>query len=95
MVFSLAWNKNLDELLAHLVWTDKLEDAVAAVRVYLEIHSDCKLATVGTDSMNSEEIVRAFAKYESLSPGKVNMALDKLLETKQSQDAILSGHGAK
>ena len=93
MVFTLAWNKNLDELLSHLIWNDRLDDAVACVRVFYKIHDDSKLSDM--DEMSSEEIVRAFAKQESSKPGKVNMALDKLMEEKQREQSILSGHGAK
>ena len=46
-------------------------------------------------ALNDEELVRNFAKFESLKPGKVNMALDKLLEERQNEETILAGHGAK
>ena len=95
MVFSFCWDKNLDDFLAHLIWTDRLEEAVAAVHLYLKIQADCKMA--GTDVKNSTEveIIRSFAKLESLKPGKVNAALDKLLENKDTENQILSQHGSK
>ena len=96
MVFSFCWDKNLDDFLSHLIWTDRLEEAVAAVRLYLKIHADCKMASQ-TDVKNSSEvgIIRSFAKIESLKAGKVNAALDKLLENKETENQILSQHGTK
>ena len=96
MVFSFCWDKNLDDFLSHLIWTDRLDEAVAAVHLYLKIHADCKMATQ-TDIKNSTEveIIRSFAKFESLKPGKVNAALDKLQENKDTENQILSQHGTK
>ena len=96
MVFSFCWDKNLDDFLSHLIWTDRLEEAVAAVHLYLKIHADCKMASQ-TDVKNSSEveIIRSFAKIESLKAGKVNAALDKLLENKETENQILSQHGTK
>jgi len=90
MVFNLCWNKNLDELLAHLIWSDRLQEAETAIKVYLIIHPECKLSTMEVTNLSSEELVRSFAKYESLKPGKINMALDKLLEVKQATAKLQS-----
>ena len=95
MVFSLCWNKNLDDLISHLIWTDRLEEAVAAVHLYLKVHADCKMSQTNTGILTDVEIIRSFAKFESLKAGKVNAALDKLLENKEAENKILSGHGAK
>ena len=96
MVFSFCWNKNLDDFISHLIWTDRLEEAVAAVRLYLRVHPDCKMSSqMDANSSSDVEIIRSFAKFESLKTGKVNAALDKLLEDKEAEKRILSGHGAK
>ena len=95
MIFHLCWTKALDDFLAHLVWSGRLEAAVAAVRVYTKIHSESRLAASDLASLTPEEIIRDFAKYESLKPGKVNAALDKLLEDRANKETLLSGHGAK
>ena len=96
MVFSFCWEKNLDDFLSHLIWTDRLDEAVAAVQLYLKIHADCKMASQTEVNNSTEvEIIRSFAKIESLKAGKVNAALDKLLETKDTENQILSQHGTK
>jgi len=95
MVFSFCWNKNLDDFISHLIWTDNLEEAVAAVHLYLKIHSDCKMSSEMDQNSSDVNIIRTFAKFESLKAGKVNAALDKLLENKEAENRILSGHGAK
>jgi len=95
MVFNFCCNKQLDELLAHLIWNDRLEEATDSIKLYLRIHQDCKMNTTDLSSCSKEELVRTFAKYESLKAGKVHMALEKLLESKQTTETILSGHGAK
>jgi len=95
MIFHLCWTKALDDFLAHLVWSGRLEAAVAAVRVYTKIHSESRLAASDLASLTPEEVIRDFAKYESLKPGKVNAALDKLLEDRANKETLLSGHGAK
>jgi hypothetical protein len=51
---------------------------------------DCKTSY----SSSSEDLVRNFAKL-NLKSRKVNMALEKLLESKKTTETILSGHGAK
>ena len=51
---------------------------------------DCKTSYSSSD----EELVRNFAKM-NLKSGKVNMALEKLMESKKTTETILSGHGAK
>ena len=53
------------------------------------------LAGLDLAAATDEEVIRSFAKLESLKPGKVNMALDKLLEDRQNEKTLLSGHGAK
>jgi len=93
MVFSFCWNKQLDELLAHLIWNDRLEEAVDAIKVYIKIHPECKTSSLDQSSTSGEDLVRSFAKHESLKAGKVNMALEKLLESKKATETILSGHG--
>ena len=95
MVFSFCWDKNLDDFLSHLIWTDRLEEAVAAVHLYLKIHADCKMAETDVKNSTEVETIRSFAKLESLKPGKVNAALDKLLENKDTENQILSQHGSK
>ena len=42
---------------------------------------------------SNEDLVRNFAKFESLKAGKVNMALERLLECKQITDTIATGQG--
>lgn len=54
---------------------------------------ECKTSSLDLSSISSEELVRSFAKHESLKAGKVNMALEKLLESKKATETILSGHG--
>ena len=95
MIFNFCWNKNLDEFLTHLIWSDRVSEAVDAVKVYLKIHTNCKLSTLDIAKMSSEEVIRNFSKYESLKPGKLNAALDKLEENRNNKDSLLSGHGAK
>ena len=95
MIFHLCWTKQCDDFLAHLVWSGRLEEAVATIRVYIKIHTESKMAGSDLDRMTPEEVVRDFAKYESLKPGKVNVALDKLLEDRASKETLLSQHGAK
>ena len=95
MAFSLCWNKNIDDFISHLLWTDRLEEAVAAVRLYLRIHAECKMSQTDVQTSTDVEIIRNFAKLESLKAGKVNAALDKLLENKEAENTILTGHGAK
>ena len=95
MIFHFCWTKTLDDFLAHLVWSGRLEEAVAAIRVYTKIHTESRMAGCDLDRMALEEVVRDFAKYESLKPGKVNVALDKLLEDRANKETLLSGHGAK
>eukprot|EP00092_Neocalanus_flemingeri_P038724 GFUD01042166.1.p1 GENE.GFUD01042166.1~~GFUD01042166.1.p1 ORF type:complete len:345 (-),score=48.84 GFUD01042166.1:57-1049(-) len=95
MVFNFCWNKQLDELLAHLVWNDRLVEAVDAIKLYLKIHPDCKMNSTDLSSCLNEDLVRSFAKFESLKAGKIHMALEKLLESKQTTETILTGHGAK
>ena len=95
MAFSLCWNKNVDDFISHLLWTDRLEEAVAAVRLYLRIHAECKMSQTDVQTSTDVEIIRNFAKLESLKAGKVNAALDKLLENKEAENTILTGHGAK
>jgi len=94
MVFNFCWSKQLDEFLAHLIWNDRLDEAVDAIKVYTKIHSDSKLSSIDLESCSSEDLVRNFAKFESLKSGKVNMALERLLESKKTTDTILAGHGA-
>jgi len=93
MVFNFCWNKQLDELLAHLIWNDRLNEAVDAIKVYSKIHPDCKMNSVDLKICSNEDLVRNFAKFESLKAGKVNMALERLLESKKITDTILTGHG--
>ena len=95
MIFNFCWNKNLDEFLTHLIWSDKVDAAADAIKVYLKIHTNCKLSTLAVKVMSSEDLIRNFSKYESLKPGKLNAALDKLQEDRNNQDNLLSGHGAK
>jgi len=90
MLFNFCWNKQLDEILAHLVWNDRLGEAVDAIKLYKKVHPDCKTSHSSSD----EELVMNFAKL-NLKSGKVNMALEKLMESKKTTETILSGHGAK
>ena len=55
MVFNLCWNKNVDELLAHLVWNRRLEEAGDCVRVYVKIHQECKLSSTDISELKDEE----------------------------------------
>ena len=91
MVFNFCWNKQLDELLAHLIWiwNDILNEAVDSIK----IHPDCKMNSVDLTICSSEELDRNFVKFESLKAGKVNMALERLLECKQITDTIATGQG--
>ena len=95
MVFYYCWTKGLDDYLSHLVWSGRTGAAREAISVYVKIHSGCKLAALDLAAASDEEVIRSFAKLESLKPGKVNMALDKLLEDRQNEETLLSGHGAK
>ena len=95
MVFYYCWTKSLDDYLSHLVWSGRTGAAREAISVYVKIHSGCKLAALDLAAASDEEVIRSFAKLESLKPGKVNMALDKLLEDRQNEETLLSGHGAK
>jgi len=95
MVFNFCWNKQLDELLAHLIWNDRLDEAADAIKLYIKIHPDCKLASIDISGCSIEELIRHFAKYESLKAAKVTMALEKLVESKLTTDTILAGHGVK
>ena len=54
---------------------------------------ECKTSSIDLSSISGEDLVRSFAKHESLKAGKVNMALEKLLESKKATETILSGHG--
>jgi len=94
MVFNLCWSKQIDDLLAHLIWNDRIEEAADAINVYVKVHPECKTSSLDLASTSSEDLVRSFAKHESLKAGKVNMALEKLLESKKTTETILSGHGA-
>jgi len=94
MVFNLCWNKQLDDLLAHLIWNDRLDEAADAIKVYSKVHPESKTSALDQSNVSHEDLVRSFAKNESLKAGKVNVALEKLLESKRTTETILSGHGA-
>jgi len=91
MVFSLCWNKRMDDLLAHLVLRDRLLEAVDTVKLYCEIHKDCKMDNI--EELSVEDVIRNFAKEESSKGGKVTMALDRLLETRRSEENLKTSHG--
>jgi len=94
MVFNFCWNKQLDELLAHLIWNDRLTEAAQAIQVYTKVHPECKTSALDLPNTSKEDLVRSFAKHEALKAGKVNVALEKLLESRRTTETILSGHGA-
>ena len=58
MIFHFCWTKTLDDFLAHLVWSGRLEEAVAAISVYTKIHTESRLAGSDLDTLTPEEGVR-------------------------------------
>jgi len=94
MVFNFCWDKKIDELLAHLILNDRKEEASECVRLYTKIHTDCKTSSLDFFTSTSDQIIESFIKYESNKASKLNMALEKLRESKETKKSILSGHGA-
>jgi len=92
MVFNLCWNCQVDELLIHLVMKDRMMEVKDTIKLYLEIHRDCKMGnSVGDiEESSPEDLVRSFSKQESLKPGKLSMALERLLETRRAAENIRS-----
>lgn len=95
MVFNLCWNRQVDELLIHLVMKDRMIEIKDTIKLYLEIHRDCEMKNLVGDieELSSEDLVRSFSKQESLKPGKLTMALERLLETRRTAENIRSSHG--
>jgi len=98
MLFHLAWTKQLDECIIHLIRKDELGDAAKAVALYLIIHPDCKMNSVEEVELGPEDMIRLYAEMESNKSAKVVMALERLNETKSAskntKDGILESQGA-
>jgi len=98
MLFHLAWTKRLDECIIHLIRRDEISDAANLVALYLIIHPDCEMNSVEEVELGPEELIRLYAKKESLKSSKVIMALERLNETKAAskniKDGILESQGA-
>jgi len=98
MLFHLAWSKQLDECIINLIRKDDLADAAKAIALYLIIHPECQMNSVEEVELGVEDMIRHYAKMESLKSSKVTMALERLNETKSAsantKSGILESQGA-
>lgn len=99
LMFYLTWTKQLDESIVHFIRKDSVDDAAAAITLHTKIHQDSRLNSMPeAKSCGAEDLVRLFAKYDSVKSSKISMALDKLIEVKEmnkrTKSDILESHGA-
>jgi len=95
MVFGLCWNRLQDELLVHLVTSDRLDQAVDVVAVYIKLHPNSKIATSsGLNMLSGENLLRRFCDVEAVRRGKISMAVAKVEEERKQRAKLLASHGA-
>ncbi|XP_015586509.1 28S ribosomal protein S22, mitochondrial [Cephus cinctus] len=90
MLFYLAWNKNIDNLLLENIQTEKIEDAVLFTKLYHKINptaSSVDIAHEGDDI----QYLREFVKSEAANKGKLEAAILSYKELEKERQSVAKG----
>ncbi|XP_058805589.1 small ribosomal subunit protein mS22 [Phymastichus coffea] len=95
MVFYLAWNKKVDNLLLENITTDRIEDAALILKVYYKLNpSDNPI-----EEEDHVKLIQHYIKTESNIKRKLDHAFKTFLEieaaTKKLEENIAIAHGQK
>ena len=95
MVFHLAWNKKIDNLLLENLETERIEDASLAIRLYYVLHSSEK----AKKEIDHIARIKDYIETESNIKRKLDHALKMYLELekerKKVEESIDAAHGKK
>jgi len=81
MVFYLAWNNQLDHLLAHMLNNANVPDALSIIRLFFILkESIAKLEEYSNESKNTDlELIEMFIKKELKNGSSSQLAIQKIL----------------
>ncbi|KAK0076904.1 hypothetical protein PV325_004710 [Microctonus aethiopoides] len=96
LVFHLAWNKNIDNLLIENIKNDLIEDARLLIQLYNKINKTAKSAEINYDG-DDVKYIQQYIDLESPNRGKMTATINAYKELvaarKVVHDGIKKAHG--
>ncbi|KAK2581367.1 hypothetical protein KPH14_005061 [Odynerus spinipes] len=97
LVFHLAWNKQIDNLLCDIIESEKIDEAVVLIRLFHKIHPEAKSAAANKYDDNAIDLILHYASTDSLKGPlikKMIAAYQELEEERRKVDeGIKKAHG--
>lgn len=98
LVFYLAWNNKIDNLLSDLIRFKNIDEAVTLIRLYHKLHPEAKSATTKYDSSDDPtELILRYAELDSFKESHIKQLISSYkeleAEKKKIEESIKKAHG--
>lgn len=90
LVFYLAWNKNIDNLLLENITNGLIEDAALLIKLYNKVNPSSKAADITHDG-DDLKFIQQFIELESPIRGKLQAAIHAYKELEQARKKVDQG----
>lgn len=90
LVFYLAWNKNIDNLILENIQTERLNDAVLLVQLYHKIHPTAASAEAKFDG-DELKFIRNFVEKDANMRHQLELAIQSYIDLENAKREVNEG----